>query len=395
MPHSPPDPDQPILDRAQRYCITCPRMCRFSCPVAHVEARETVTPWGLMSLMRMVAQGAIPLDAEVAEVLSHCTGCRRCQGACQHQNPIPEAVFEGRRLARSAGFGEALSEAPALTLDAAAAGFAPASGEALWIALDERPDAPARAARLARIFQAFGVSVQWLPTPQGLPSTSGYGWLADGDPDRMAAHASALAAAMAPFTTILTDSDTLLAMLSNPRWQRPWVAAGISPGRVIHWSARLADALRPPTAPASPASGALLAAISALGPVAYHDACTLARLPDTPLLDPPRALLRWAFGAEGVVELPDHGEHALCCGQGAGYAAKHPGRAQALSEGLRRDAHRLGVRRLVSASPACAAHLLGAASTLQVLSLDEALTVALDATLDDVLTAPLTAPSGG
>jgi Fe-S oxidoreductase len=378
MPHQATDPDQQTLDRALRYCITCPRMCRFACPVAHEEARETVTPWGLMSLLRMIDQGATPLDAEAAEVLTHCTGCRRCQGACVHDNPVPEALFEGRRRARDAGLSQPLPNAPpGLTAaEVAALGLPDRADEALWVAADERPDAAARAARIARLLRAFGVEAQWLPSPADAPQpTSGYGWLAAGAPDRADAVARALAPMMSPFSWVLTDSEQLLTLLASPRWQRPWVEAGLLPSRVLHWSVRLAEVLRRTTAPPAP----YLSHGPALGRVAYHDACGLARLPTGPVLDAPRALLAWAFGSDAVRDLPDHGADALCCGHGAGYADQHPDRAQRLAHGILRDVARLGVRRLVSASPTCAAHLQAAAPDLIVQSLDEALTDALDA----------------
>jgi Fe-S oxidoreductase len=365
------DPDQAVLDRAQRFCLTCPRMCRFSCPVAHVEARETVTPWGLMGLLRMVDQGAVPLDAEVAEVLGHCTGCRRCQGACVHQNPVAEAVFEGRRRAADAGLMPGAEVPLPLVLDGESLGFTKTSPVGFWLAMDERPDPMGRARRVAALTKAFGEQVQWV-SAENMPSTSGYGWLAGGHVGFLEPHALAFADATKPFDVVLTDSDGLLQMLASPRWQRPWLDAGAVPSRVMHWSVYLAEKLARGEGPA-PLNR------TALGPVAYHDACKLARS-DAPVLTAPRALLRWAFGEGSVRELPDHGADALCCGGGAGYSEQHAEHAAALAAGLLRDAARLeGITRVVSGSPGCAGHLatVAAASGVVVQSLDEALAEAL------------------
>ncbi len=66
---------KPADARALRYCTYCPRLCRFACPVAHGESRETVTPWGLMRLLNLVSQNVVEADASVLETLNHCVSC--------------------------------------------------------------------------------------------------------------------------------------------------------------------------------------------------------------------------------------------------------------------------------------------------------------------------------
>jgi Fe-S oxidoreductase len=82
--------------RALRYCTYCPKMCRFACPVAHGEARETVTPWGLMRLLNLVDQGVVASDGAVLEALEHCVSCGRCTTFCVHENPVAEVLAKGR-----------------------------------------------------------------------------------------------------------------------------------------------------------------------------------------------------------------------------------------------------------------------------------------------------------
>ena len=65
--------------RTIETCVFCPKLCRFGCPVAEAEARETVTPWGLMTLADDVRRGRRPLDAAAADVWARCTGCGRCR----------------------------------------------------------------------------------------------------------------------------------------------------------------------------------------------------------------------------------------------------------------------------------------------------------------------------
>lgn len=84
-------------------CTFCPKLCRFSCPVAEGEARETVTPWGLMSLLRLVDEGHVELTAEVGETFFHCAGCLRCQTWCRHDNDLPTAMRHARRQVVDSG----------------------------------------------------------------------------------------------------------------------------------------------------------------------------------------------------------------------------------------------------------------------------------------------------
>lgn len=89
-------PREKSIDKMTAYCTYCPKLCRFSCPVAEAEHRETVTPWGLMRLLKMVNDGTIEPTVEVAETFYHCTGCRRCQNWCRHDNDVPKAMWQAR-----------------------------------------------------------------------------------------------------------------------------------------------------------------------------------------------------------------------------------------------------------------------------------------------------------
>lgn len=80
-------------------CTFCPKLCRFSCPVAQAEHSETVTPWFKMSLAQMVHQGGVDLDAGVGEVFLHCLGCLHCMEYCKHENNVPEVLMAARAVA--------------------------------------------------------------------------------------------------------------------------------------------------------------------------------------------------------------------------------------------------------------------------------------------------------
>ena len=97
-------PFTPSVDKATAYCTYCPKMCRFTCPAAEAENRETVTPWGLMRLLEFVKNGTVEPSAEVAEIFMHCMGCKGCETWCKHENDVPEAMWQARAWLKKKGF---------------------------------------------------------------------------------------------------------------------------------------------------------------------------------------------------------------------------------------------------------------------------------------------------
>jgi Fe-S oxidoreductase len=118
--------------RAAR-CLACPDLCAASCPVSHATARATHTPGGKMSLVALTlrahrssefTRAALPgplaalarsalklvetpppraLDADVAEAFYACTGCRRCEEACDLHHDVPDTLWQARAAAAEAG----------------------------------------------------------------------------------------------------------------------------------------------------------------------------------------------------------------------------------------------------------------------------------------------------
>ncbi|MEO6600605.1 MAG: hypothetical protein ABIQ16_12065, partial [Polyangiaceae bacterium] len=53
-------PRLPLLKTSQKAletCGYCPKLCRSTCPVSNVEAREALIPWAKMSSAWLVARG--------------------------------------------------------------------------------------------------------------------------------------------------------------------------------------------------------------------------------------------------------------------------------------------------------------------------------------------------
>ncbi len=85
-----PAPRLPLLQTAQKAletCGYCPKLCRSTCPVSNVEAREALIPWAKMSSAWLSARGDLPPDRDTALTGWGCSGCHRCTSFCEHKNP--------------------------------------------------------------------------------------------------------------------------------------------------------------------------------------------------------------------------------------------------------------------------------------------------------------------
>ena len=84
-------------------CVFCPKLCRSACPVSNAEPRETVTPWGKMSMAYFAAHGDVPVDASHAAPAWACTGCYACRESCDHKNDVASTLYEARAGLAAAG----------------------------------------------------------------------------------------------------------------------------------------------------------------------------------------------------------------------------------------------------------------------------------------------------
>lgn len=83
-------------DSALQKCVYCPKLSRASCPVSNVEASETLTPWGKMSLAYFAARGDVPIDEVHAESAWACSGCYACRERCDHRNEVATVLYDAR-----------------------------------------------------------------------------------------------------------------------------------------------------------------------------------------------------------------------------------------------------------------------------------------------------------
>lgn len=87
------------LKKMMDYCTYCPKMCRFICPVSEAAKTETYTPWGKMEIAGWLLDKSVPMSPDLASAAYQCTNCLHCQVYCEHENDVPSALGEIRKLA--------------------------------------------------------------------------------------------------------------------------------------------------------------------------------------------------------------------------------------------------------------------------------------------------------
>src|SRR4051794_39635691 len=93
------EPRKSTLER----CVFCPKLCRTACPVSNAEPRETLTPWGKMSMAYFVANESVALAPPFADPAWACTGCFGCREHCDHKNDVTGTLFDARSALVEAG----------------------------------------------------------------------------------------------------------------------------------------------------------------------------------------------------------------------------------------------------------------------------------------------------
>jgi len=339
-------------------CMYCPKLCRFACPVAVAEGRDTVTPWGLMTRVNLVRRGQAAFDRVTAATWEHCTGCTRCQRNCKHNNDVRSSIYAARAESARAGLAS-----PAL-LDWAHApqpdvpayrrlreggeivllpGYAPAANiEAALVLLAaagmERISRPSRG-----VFRAGGRLLK-----AGLPGE----YVAEGRRVvRMLDRARRV---------ICLDPADAVALRRDLPAERLVTSAAVQHLTEVLGEAR--DRLAP----------RLGVAID--GDVLYLDSCRLGG-GGLGIYDAPRALLRHVIGG-AVREATMSRDQGGCCGYGSGFAATHPITAARAAREAAEDVPGVPV---VTAGPVCAEHLRSAHDDRPVHDLVVLLASALDA----------------
>jgi Fe-S oxidoreductase len=313
---------------ALETCGYCPKLCRSTCPVSEVEGRESLIPWGKMSMTWYVARGDLTPDRDVAELAWGCTGCLACRERCEHKNPVAPTLLAARQVFRDAGLAPAGSEAAHRHFDARhaklerrarelAAG-APDSEQVLVVGCGYLAGRGREAHDIVRAAAALGVT-------RVLTGCCGQSFRAAGDPERAERERAALLSQARGRPLVVADAGCA-EELRGPGVTTLIELVAREPGRLRRIE--------------SPAAG-----------VRYHDPCRLAR--GLGVTDEPRLILERAFGAPPA-EFERRGAAGACSGAGGLLPFTRSATARTIARDRLADHQRLGGGTLVTA---CAASL--------------------------------------
>jgi len=346
-------------ERDTEYCSYCPKMCRFSCPAAEAENRETVTPWGMMRLLEFVRDGSVEPSDEVAETFYHCMGCRRCQEWCLHDNDVPSALWEGRARMRELGYVPEELEGFCETFreHRAPRGDLPELGEVHGYATDEifdqrstvvyfpdcetRYDSPRDVLRAGLLLEIFhGSEVALYTRRERRSGESGFGCcgfplLAAGDEEGYERHRRELNAAVTDADVVVTECAAMAALY---REGTSWGRSGeIELEHAIEFLADRVDFVDPRES-------------VDLGDSLLHDSCFAGR--QLELYEETRELLG-GLCEEPPGEFDVAREEAPCCGGPSHYHLVAPEASERLAADRLEELERDGGDRVVCSAATC------------------------------------------
>ena len=330
-----------VHERDLETCTFCPKLCRSACPVSNAEPRETLTPWGKMSLVNHLAHGDVPLDAAHAHPAWACTGCGRCTMRCDHEIQVGAVLCDARAELDKAGLAPAALDGIEQRVDAVEesmrlavhelsneAAFDASSAHAILVGCSYHRHAQDEARLALRVVYALTGERHRV-----VSSCCGASLSDAGKPAQAAAKGAALASRLAGITSlVVVDAGCAYHLIT----QTP---AGLpTPVTLVDLASRHLERF-------SPAPG--------LGeePVRWHDPCRLGR--GLGQYEAPRHVLARILG-RSPDEFADRREQSLCSGAGGLLPITFP-EAAAAAAGRRLDEHsELGGGRVVTA---CASSL--------------------------------------
>lgn len=324
----------PVLSestRALETCGYCPKLCRAKCPVSEAEPRDSLTPWGKMTLAWLAERGDVPSDLGHADVVWGCSGCFACRNACEHDNPVVPTLLAARQHVRQH--------------DAAPAGverlLARHAKRSKWVT--------ERVARASRKLSLSGRA------PRALLIGCGY-WLYE--PELAYALSAALGKLIGDFRLVAEccgavhagAGDTLGLAVQRQRTQQ--ALAGVrellvyDPGCAMAVEHEAARSVVEVVAEAVDRLQPIPARLAALGPVRYHDPCQLGR--GLGIYDAPRRVLE-RLGGHPVAEFRHRRRDARCSGAGALLPQSFPAAAMDIARRRVNEHHELGGGTIVTA----------------------------------------------
>jgi Fe-S oxidoreductase len=293
--------------------------------VSEVEASESVTPWGKMSMAYFSARGDVPLDPEHAAPAWACSACHGCRERCDHRNEVAVTLADARAELFARGAAPEAAQAAARRFWERAEPLRRAA-EALDDARGRERAAPGARAEATVVLVGCGYlrhapdvardALDAVEALTGAPaqaarSCCGLPLLHAGDRRGFAEAARRLAAEVGAARFVAVDPGCARAVLvEHPR-------AGVEAPR--------------PSLFVDLAHGAMdrLERSVSTRRVRYHDPCQLGRGLDR--FEAPRAVLARIFGRPPE-EFIHHREHADCSGAGGLLPATRPATSAGIAD---------------------------------------------------------------
>ena len=285
-------------------CVFCPKLCRTTCPVSNEEPRETLTPWGKMSMAYFSAHGDVEASASFADPAWACTACGACKSSCDHKNEVAGTLMDARAALASTGLLPAAAAETIAGFDEHLAATERAAKEVAK-ASDARADARTRVvAGCGYVHHAHDSAVDVVRATAGLvgepvalsSGCCGLPLLHAGDAKGFARQAERFAASLRDAErVVVADAGCALAIKQH------YPAAGVTPPKVDLFVELAATEL------------ARLETIGSDETIRWHDPCQLGR--GLGVYEAPRAVLTRILG-KAPAEFADRRDKGACSGGG-------------------------------------------------------------------------------
>jgi Fe-S oxidoreductase len=312
---------EPHRDALEK-CVYCPKLSRAACPVSNVEATETLTPWGKMSMAYFAARGDVPIDEEHAAPAWACSACMACRERCDHKNEVGAVLVDARAelFARKAAppAAYAVAEAFAARDREASTVGGDESGVPVLVGCGyERRNPDVAEAALSSTRTLLGREVRAIRRCCGLPllyagDRRGFVAAANRLSDELTRSLGA-ASEGGPDELVVVDPGCARTLLEvYPRFDVPTPPVRLWLDLVHAHRDRLPEG-----------------ALGELGPVRYHDPCQLGR--GLGRYDEPRSILERITG-QAPREFVRRGARAECSGGGGLLPVTLPGASIAMAD---------------------------------------------------------------
>jgi len=350
------------------FCTACPKLCRHTCPVGNAECRETVSPWGKMTMLNMVEEGVISVDADSSAIPYKCLGCLLCRSYCEHEIMVPNSLIEGRVIACNRGLapkgireietnflatGSPLEKDPSPEIRKLleAKYFEKGLNAVIFAGCMHTTRQPEVIQRLFSLMEKLGVD--YMGAFDGSPYCCGLPLYTAGHTERFKSHAAGIAQALSSYKLIVTPCPACAYALKVL-----YDDCGIHvSARIMHATEFLMTVIKPGT-PVKPLSKKRLA---------YHDPCYLGR--HLGIYDKPRQILE-ACGVQ-TAEFQWNKEYSYCCGGGGNLPVTSRATARLIADRRRAEFLNLKADAIVTSCPSCETMLRAEGTGIPVIDVIE------------------------